>query len=184
MRTRTVPAMTIDAGLQAITQAYAPGGAGLEAGIDLRATVGQLVAEMVLERKRRAVFEQKMQQAIRDVPLLSVTQPAASGQVFASPDWVCKTGYEWFAQLITAKGLGATDTLWIPRAEASGPLNLVDSSARWQLTNGAPAWAPGRTGLAMKPGDGLILTGTTTNPVTVNIDVIIVEQWLVPDFLL
>jgi hypothetical protein len=176
--------MTIDAGLQAIVAGYTPAGPAAEGSADLTVSVGQLAAEMVLERKRRALFEQKMQYAIRDVPLLSVDLPAGTPATFASPDWVCKTGFEWFAQLFTAKGLGSTDTLWIYRTSASGGLQVGDSAARWLLTNAAPAWAPGRTGFAMKPGDGIVLQGTTTAAVTVNIDVIMVEQWLVPDFLL
>lgn len=175
--------MTIDAGLQAIVAGYAPG-AQVEASADLAASLGRLATEYERDRRQRYEFQQRMQGAIRDTPLLSVTLPAGAPQTFASPDWVCKTGYEWFAQLITAKGLGTTDTLWVYRTSASGVQQVGDSAARWLLTNTAPAWTPGRTGLAMKPGDGLVLQGTTTAAVTVNIDVVIVEQWLVPDFLL
>lgn len=175
--------MTVDAGLQAIIGAYAPG-ASLEGSADLAASIGRLATEYERERRYREAFQQKMQLAIRDTPLLSVTAVAGTPATFASADWVCKTGYEWFAQLFTAKGLGSTDTLWIYRTSASGAQQVGDLTARWLLTNAAPAWAPGRTGFAMKPGDGIVLQGTTTAAVTVNIDVIIVEQWLVPDFLL
>ena len=176
--------MTIDAGLQAIVQAYTPAGPGFEAEADIAVSLGKLATEYERERRYRETFQQRMQLAIRDTPLLSVTLPAGAPQTFVSPDWVCKTGYEWFAQLFTAKNLGSTDTLWIYRTSASGALQVGDSAARWLLTNGAPAWAPGRIGFAMKPGDGIVLQGTTTATVTVNIDVVIIEQWLVPDFLL
>jgi hypothetical protein len=177
--------MSVDAGLQSIVQAYAPGGGpGVEAEATLTASIGGLATEMRLDRQRRAAFEQRMQAAIRDTSLLSVTLPAGAPQTFTSPDWVCKTGYEWFAQLFTAKNLGSTDSVWVYRTSASGAQQLGDSAAKWLLTNAAPAWAPGRTGFAMKPGDGITVQGTTTNTVTVNIDVIILEQWIVPDFLL
>lgn len=178
--------MSVDAGLQTIIQAYTPdGGPALEVGADLAASFGALAAEMRQDRARRAAFDQKMQLAIRDTPLLSVALPSGAPQTFVSPDWVCKTGYEWFVQTVTAFNLGSTDTLWVHRTGASaGQQQLGGSTAKWLLTNGAPAWTPGRTGFAMKPGDGLTLQGTTTQTVTVNIDVIIVEQWLVPDFLL
>lgn len=177
--------MSVDAGLQSIVQAYAPGGGpGVAAEVDVSASIGGLVTEMRLDRQRRAVFEQKMQLAIRDTPLLSVTLPAGAPQTFTSPDWVTKTGYVWFPQLITAKNLGSTDTLWVYRTSASGGQQLGDSAAKWLLTNAAPAWTPGRTGMVMNQGDGITLQGTTTQSVTVNIDVIILEQWIVPDFLL
>lgn len=176
--------MSVDAGLQSIVQAYAPSGQGVGAEVDLGASFGLLAAEMRMERQRRQAFDQKMQYAIRDTPLLSVTLPAGAPQTFASPDWVCKTGYQWFMQLVTAKNLGSTDTLWVYRSSASGGQQIVDSAAKWLLTNAAPAWAPGRTGFGMAWGDGITLQGTTTQSVTVNIDVIMIEEWLVPDFLL
>lgn len=176
--------MSVDAGLQSIVQAYTPSGPGVAAEVDLGASFGLLATEMRMERQRRQAFDQKMQFAIRDTPLLSVTLPAGAPQTFTSPDWVTKTGYQWFAQLFTAKNLGSTDSLWIYRTSASGVLQLGDSAAKWQLNNANPAWAPGRTGFGMNAGDGITLQGTTTQTVTVNIDVIIVEEWLVPDFLL
>lgn len=179
--------MTTDAGLQAIMGRYAPPGPGLaiDAEADLTVTVGQLVAEMKSERQRRAVFDQKMQQAIRGgVPLLSVTAAAGTPATFVSPDWVCKTGYDWAVQLVTAKGLGSTDTLWVYKTSASGLQEVADSAAKWLLTNAAPAWHPGRTGLVMHPGDGVVLQGTTTAQVTVNIEVIMLEAWITPDYLL
>ena len=179
--------MTTDAGLQAIAARYAPPGPALslEADADLTVQVGTLVAELQTERRRRSVFEQKMQQAIRGgIPLLSVTQAAAAPATFVSPDWVCKTGYDWAVQLVTAKGLGSTDTLWVYKTSASGLQEVADSAAKWLLTNTAPAWHPGRTGLVMHPGDGIALQGTITAQVTVNIEVIMLETWITPDYLL
>lgn len=179
--------MTTDAGLQAIVGRYAPAGPGaaVEMDADFTVQVGQLVAELQTERRRRVLFDQKMQQAIRGgVPLLSVSAPAGAPQTFVSEDWVCKTGYDWAVQLVTAKGLGATDTLWVYKTSASGLQQVADSAAKWLLTNAAPAWHPGRTGLVMHSGDGIALQGTTTAQVTVNIEVIMLEQWITPDYLL
>jgi len=185
--------MTIDAGLQAIAQAYAGGpadtmpaeaGAEVSGAAQLAVAVGQLATEMTLERKRRAAFEQRMQHAIRETPLLSVSAASGAPATFTSADWVCKTGYEWFVQLATAKGLGSSDTVWVYKTSASAAGQFVDSEAKGLLTNAAPMWAPGRTALHLLPGDGLLVSGTTTATVTVNFEVIICEQWIVPDFLL
>lgn len=179
--------MTTDAGLQAIVGRYAPAGPGLdlEAGADLAVHIGALAAEIKMDRQRRALYEKQMQQAIRGgVPLLSVSQAAGAPATFASPDWVCKTGYDWAVQLVTAKGLGSTDTLWVYKTSASGAQEVTDSAAKWLLTNAAPAWHPGRTGLVAHPGDGIVLQGTTTAQVTVNIEVIMLETWITPDYLL
>lgn len=176
--------MTADilAGFQA--QAGLDGGPGLEAGAELTAHLGALVAEMRVERRRRADFEQKMMQAIRVVPLIAVQQPAGAPATFASFDWVCKTGYVWAVQRITAKGLGSTDTVWVYRTDGSSSSAALDSNAMFVLTNTAPAYNPSRTGLVLQQGDGITVQGTTTASVTVSIDVIMMEAWVVPDFLL
>ena len=178
--------MTTDAGLQAIMGRYNPAGpaVAVEAEADLAVMVGGLVAELKTERQRRALFDQKMQQAIRSAPLLAVSAAAGTPATFASEDWVCKTGYQWAVQRVTAKGLGSSDTAWIYRTSASGGLQVTDAAAVWLLTNPAPAWHPGRTGLMLGPGDGITVQGTTTATVTVSIDVLILESWIVPDFLL
>lgn len=178
--------MTADAGLQQIMAQYAPPGPGIgiSADADLSVQIGGLVAEFKAERQRRAVFEQKLSQAIRSVPLPSVTAAAAAPATFASPDWVCKTGYQWAVQAITAKGLGSTDTVWVYRTSDSGQKQVADSAAKNVLTATAPVWHPGRTGLMLEAGDGLTVQGTITATVTVNIDVILLEAWIVPDFLL
>lgn len=178
--------MTSDAGIQEIMGRYAPAGPGigLDAEAELSVQVGGLVAEMRAERQRRTIFEQRLSQAIRAVPLVSVTAAAAAPAVFASPDWVCKTSYSWAVQTITAKGLGATDTVWVYRTSGSGTAEVVDSAAKNLLTAAAPVWHPGRTGLVLQPGDGITVQGTITATVTVNIDVIVLESWIVPDFLL
>jgi hypothetical protein len=179
--------MTTDAGMQAIAGRFAPPApaAGVDIEADLAVQIGTLAAEFKMDRQRRAVLDQKMQQAIRGgIPLLSVTQAAATPATFASSDWVCKTGYDWAIQLVTAKNLGSTDTLWVYKTSASGIAEIADSAAKWQLTNAAPGWHPGRTGLVLHPGDGIVLQGTTTQQVTVNIETIILESWITPDYLL
>ena len=178
--------MTADAGLQEIMGRYAPPGPGLGVSVDadLAVQIGGLVTELRADRKRRADFEQKMQQAIRVVPLPAVQAAAGTPAVFAHPEWVCKTGYVWAVQRVTAKGLGATDTVWVYRTNASAGAAALDSAAAALLTNSAPWWNPSRTGLVLQPDDGITVQGTTTAAVTVSIDVIIMEAWVVPDFLL
>jgi hypothetical protein len=179
--------MTTDAGMAAIAGRFAPPapGVGVDVDAELAVQIGALAAELKIDRQRRAVYEQKMQQAIRGgIPLLPVTQGAGTPATFVSPDWVCKTGYDWAIQLVTAKGLGATDIVWVYKTSASGIAEVADSAAKWQLTNGAPAWHPGRTGLVLHPGDGIVVQGTTTAQVTVNIETIILESWITPDYLL
>ena len=178
--------MTADAGLQEIMGRYAPPGPGLGVSVDadLAVQIGGLVTELRADRKRRADFEQKMQQAIRSAPLLAVQAAAGTPATFASLDWVCKTGYVWAVSRVTAKGLGATDTVWVYRTNGSGSAAALDSAAAALLTNSAPFWNPSRTGLVLQEGDGITVQGTTTASVTVSIDVIMMEAWVVPDFLL
>ena len=175
--------MSTDAGLFEIQNRFqAAPSVGVD--VEFHAQLSGLVAEMRAERKRRADYEQKMVQAIRLVPLLPVQQPAGTPATFASLDWVCKTGYVWAVQRVTAKGLGSTDTVWVYRTNGSGSSAALDSSAANILTNTAPAWQPSRTGLLLEQGDGITVQGTTTASVTVSIDVIMMEAWIVPDFLL
>lgn len=175
--------MTADIEAAFAAQAQLAGvGAGVD--VDLAAQVGSLVMELKTERRRRSVFEQKMQQAIRSVPLLSIQQAAGTPATFASLDWVCKTGYVWAVQRVTAKGLGSTDVVWVYRTDGSSSNAAQDSNAAAQLTNGVPFWHPGRTGLVLQQGDGIVVQGTTTASVTVSVDIILMEAWVVPDFLL
>ena len=176
-----------DAGLRELMGRWNPPpgpGVSASAGVDLVVQIGSLVAELKNQRARQAAFDQRLAQAIRDVPLPAVAQAAGTPATFSSPDWVCKTGYAWFVQLVTAKGLGATDVVWVYRTASSGSGEVVDSAAKWQLNNANPAWHPGRTGFRLGPGDGVSVQGTTTAEVTVSVDVIMVESWIEADFLL
>lgn len=178
--------MSTDAGMQELLGRLAPPGPGVGVSVDadLAVQVRGLVTEMQYERARRSAFDQAMAQAIREVPLLSNAQAAGTPATFFSEDWVCKTGFAWFLQLVTAKGLGSSDVLWVYRTASSGGGGIVDSAAKWQLNNANPAWHPGRTGFRIGPGEGITLQGTTTAEVTVSLDVIVVASWIEPDFLL
>lgn len=177
--------MTADAGLRQIMDRYQPGpGIAVELDADLAVQIGGLVAELRKDRARRELFDQKMQQAIRYAPLIPVQQATGTPATFTSPDWVCKTGYCWAVQRVTAKGLGSSDTVWVYRTSASGSGQVADSAAASPLTATVPVWNPGRTGLLLEAGDGITVQGTTTASVTVTVDVIMLESWIVPDFLL
>lgn len=180
--------MTADAGLQAILDRFNPpaDGVGIEVDASLAVQVGRLATALELDRKRRERFDQAMAQAVRGVPLRPVQKQSGSNIVFSSSEWVCLTGYVWYPQLIVAKNLGSTDTVWVYRTGGKAPdsIALLDDSARWPLTQTSPAWGPGRTGFRVGPGDGIAVYGTISNQVTVSIDTVILEDWIEPDYLL
>lgn len=179
--------MSTDAGMQELLGRMAPPpgpGISVSGDVSLAVEVAGLVAELKMDRARRAAMDQRMAQAIRETPLPSFAAQAGTPATFFHEDWVCKTGYVWYLQLVTAKGLGSSDVVWVYRTASSGVQAVADSAAKWELTNTSPAWHPGRTGLRIGPGDGITVQGTTTAEVTVNLEVIILETWIEPDFLL
>jgi hypothetical protein len=161
-------------------------GAGLDFGIfaGISAGIGR-IAEAV-EAQRRS--EQMCQQAIRSVPIKPHQQTVTGGAVtFLSHehDLGPRDGYAWAVQRVTAAGLAANDILSVykgpPVSQAADPTNLANI-----LTSTSPAWHPGRTGLILQPGDTLVLAGTSLSATAVTIlgEVIQMELWLLPQFLL
>lgn len=94
-------------------------------------------------------------------------------------------GFAWAVQRITAAGLAAADIIslyrGVPSSGTVDPSNFMNV-----LTGTAPAWHPGRTGLMLQPGESIVASGTglTATQVTITGEVIQMEQWLLPHFLL
>lgn len=96
-------------------------------------------------------------------------------------------GFAWAIQRITAAGLAAADVISVYRGVPSSgtidPSNFMNV-----LTGTAPSWHPGRTGLMLQPGESIVANGTglnaATTQVTITGEVIQMEQWLLPHFLL
>lgn len=106
---------------------------------------------------------------------------------YLQAQWGPKDGYHWAVQSLVISGLAASDVMQVFRGasvvDASGPQNARQS---WLGSNGAiQPWQPGRTGCILNPRQTLIFAGTLTGgPYTVNADVIQLESWLLPYFLL
>jgi hypothetical protein len=88
-------------------------------------------------------------------------------------------------QRITIGGLGTNDTVSIYKgpgiSQTVDPTSLVTV-----VTAAAPTWAPGRTGCMIFPGDALTAAGTGLSAASITLtgEVIQMEQWIVPQFLL
>jgi hypothetical protein len=152
------------------------------AGLSLQ--LGNLTA--ALERQHQ--LEQRYQQAIMSIPIKPHEVAVASGAVTIlshETDLGPRTGYAWAIQRITIGGLGADDVVSLykgpPVAVAADPTNLM-----MVATAAAPTWSPGRTGAMLFPGDTIIAAGTglSASSVTLTGEVIQMEQWIVPQFLL
>lgn len=138
--------------------------------------------------ERRARQDQRMAEAIRVVPLPAQTQNAAGGTVFiASASNVLgpSTGYAWAVQSVTVAGLGSSDSASL-YAGPAGPASVVPANFRQVFTAAAPSWQPGRTGFILNYGDTLMLMGTglSTAQLTLSGQVVIMESWMLTEFLL
>lgn len=148
---------------------------------ELSAGVRDLVGELASEREWREQLAAAI--APIDVPAIG----AFTSGPYLQPTWGPKDGYLWMLQRITVAGLGSSDIMAVYRGmsviDAVGPQNAMHS---WLGSNGAiQIYNPGRTGWMLKPRQTLILTGTlSAGPYTINADVIQLESWLLPFFLL
>lgn len=120
-----------------------------------------------------------------EVPAIGGFLPA---QVpFAQQTWGPKDGYAWAVQRLTIATLTGSDSMQVYRGasvlDASGPQNLMNS---WLGSNGTvQTWNPGRTGCMLAARQTLVFSGTLSGgPYIINADVIQLESWLLPYFLL
>lgn len=100
-----------------------------------------------------------------------------------------KTGYWWAVQRVSIAGLGATtDFINLWRANAPGEAGLGQKALNTfqiAVAGGIANWHPGRTGLLLRPRQGLAVTGTFTGTTgIVSFDFIQVADAQLPYFLL
>jgi hypothetical protein len=154
----------------------------------LHVAVGKLVT--ALEKQR--ADEQRMYRAIISRPLQPQSVAVASSAFLISsrehnlgpPD-----GYAWAVQRLVIGGLttGSTPDVaafyrGVPSQQAVDPTLLLNT-----VNGNAPAWHPGRTGLILQPGESVIAANLGTvaaSQVTLTGEIIQMEQWLLPHFLL
>jgi hypothetical protein len=157
-------------------------GAELDAGLSL--ALGRIAT--ALERQRE--LDERMYRAIMIRPLLPLSQVPSGGVVtFTSVEHGLgpATGFAWAVQRLSAGGLGGSDALSVYRGPPVAAAASLDNFMN-MLTVTASAWHPGRTGLILQEGETLVVKGTSlaSTLVTLTGEVIQMEQWLLPHFLL
>lgn len=156
-----------------------PAGASADGG--LHVAVGRLVG--LLEEQRRAdqkIYESIFSRVLR--PVQATVGGAAVQLLGEGPP----TGFAWAVQRITVAGLAAADIVSLYRAVASTSAQTADNLLTI-VTGAAPTWHPGRTGLILQDGERITAAGsglTASGQVTLTGEVIQLEQWLLPHFLL
>jgi len=157
----------------------APSGITLELSLSLRS----LAADLAAERKWREQLAAGIM--IMEAPAIGAFTPA---QVpYIQPTWGPNDGYVWAVQRLTVGQLVPSDTMQLYRgastADAGGNQNLLQGFAG--SAGAVQAWTPGRTGCVIDENQSIIVTGSLYGgPYTLNADVIQVETWLAPYFLL
>ena len=152
-------------------------GVAVTLGPGLQALCGELAAEREWREKIAAAI------APVEVPAIG----AFTAGPYLQAAWGPKDGYFWAVQRLTVATLGSSDVLQVYRgasvADVNGAQNLLQA---WQGTAGAvQTWNPGRTGCMLAARQTLIFTGTlAAGPYMANADVIQLESWLLPYFLL
>lgn len=138
--------------------------------------------------ERQWQIELRLYQAIftRVIPPKTKTVSAGSVTITSTEhDLGPPDGFAWAVQRLTAAGLAAADIVSFYRGVPSS--GTIDNSNFLNVVTGtAPAWHPGRTGLMLQPGESIVASGTglTATQVTITGEVIQMEQWLLPHFLL
>jgi hypothetical protein len=159
-------------------------GLELEANASLGLALGRVAT--ALEAAQRD--NQRAQRSIMSIPIKPHSNAVVSTAVTIlshESDLGPRTGYAWAIQRLTVGGLSSGDLVSVykgpPVSVTADPTMLVQV-----LTNTTPTWVPGRTGLILFPGDTIVVTGTGLQATTVTLsgEVIQMEQWVVPDFLL
>ncbi len=164
-------------GRRAAPGARAEAGVAIALGPGLEALCGELAAEREWREKIAAAI------APIEVPAIG----AFTAGPYLQAAWGPKDGYFWAVQRMTVATLAAGDVLQVYRgasvADVNGAQNLLNG---WQGSAGTvQVWNPGRTGCMLAARQTLIFTGTlSAGPYMVNADVIQLESWLLPYFLL
>jgi hypothetical protein len=151
--------------------------------LELSVSLRSLAAELGAERDWRDRIAKGI--APLDVPAIGAFTSAQLPYLQAT--WGPNDGFAWAVQRITVGQLLSTDSMLLYRgasvADASGNQNLLQG---FQGSAGpVQVWNPGRTGCMLGKLQNIIITGTLTGgPYTLNADVIQLETWLLPYFLL
>lgn len=157
----------------------------LEAAVELSAAIASNTA--ALERAERRKLQ--MAAAVSYVDEMAFSFTAANLPQALEADKRTKTGYWWAVQRISVAGLGATtDFINLWRANAPGEAGLPQKALHTfqiAVAGGIADWHPGRTGLLLRPRQGLGITGTFTGTLgVVAFDFIQVTDEQLPYFLL
>lgn len=168
-----------------------PPGAGFDVQAGLQLVLGRIADYMEWSRAR----EMHLYQQIFTRPLAPKTV-TVSGSAFTitstEHDLGPPDGFAWAVQRLTVAGLVSTGSPAVADVAAFyrgvPSAKTVDNSLLLNTVNAnAPAWHPGRTGLVLQPGESLVAAGVGTvnaTQVTLSGEVIQMEQWLLPHFLL
>jgi hypothetical protein len=161
-------------------------------GLDLEASLSFQVGRLTDAITAARAYDARCEAAIRSVPIQphTVTVAGAAVTITAADNTLGpNTGYAWSVQRLVVAGLAAGttyDTVSLYRGPA-GAASIQQNNLLNVVTGNAPAWHPGRTGCMIFPGDTIIAAGTgltATGPVTLTGEVILMELWLVPQFLM
>jgi hypothetical protein len=159
-------------------------GLDVEASASLALQVGRLTT--ALETSLAA--QQRAQHSVMSLPIKPHSQTVVGGAITIvshERDLGPRDGYAWAIQRLTVGGLASGDLVSLYKGP--GISQIIDPTMLVQvLTNTTPTWVPGRTGLMLFPGDTILVNGTglQATAVTLSGEVIQLEQWVVPDFLL
>jgi len=166
----------------------APGPGGLGAAVQAMGSLSLQLGNLTDAIQRQYALEQRYQQSIMSIPVKPHNVAVSGGAATIlnhESDLGPRSGYAWAVQRITIGGLATNDSVSIYKgpgiAQTVDPTNLVTV-----VTAAAPTWAPGRTGCMIFPGDTLIAAGTglAASAITLTGEIIQMEQWIVPQFLL
>jgi len=156
-----------------------PSGITVELSLSLRS----LAADLAAERKWRDQLAAGI--LIMEAPAIGAFTPA---QVpYIQGEWGPNDGYVWAVQRLTVGQLAPADTMQLYRgastAATGGNQNLLQGFTG--SAGAVQAWTPGRTGCVIDENQSIVVTGSLFGgPYTLNADVIQVETWLAPYFLL
>lgn len=144
----------------------------LDLSLQLIASIEGLTEEMRKQHQR----EQRKAQAIRVIPL-APPQATAAPFTIDTPDLLmAKTGYYWDVRRLSLSGWSAGSVTVYRNASGGEPVALF-------ATPGILVY--GKAHLVLHPGEKLVAVGTgITGFVQLNGDVVAIESWLFPSYLL
>jgi hypothetical protein len=162
----------------------------MTAGLDIEASasLGIQLGRIANSLERSLADQQRAQRSVMYIPIKphSVAVASTNASIYSHErDLGPRDGYAWAVQRLTVGGLSSGDLVSIYKGP--GISVAIDPTLLVQvLTNTTPTWIPGRTGLMLFPGDTIVVNGTGLQATTVTLsgDVIQLEQWIVPEFLL